>query len=57
MSNDRNELPDHEQAGRKACRQMEGDADSVDPSAVVVPLAGGSSLHKTTRSGSRYIEI
>jgi hypothetical protein len=40
MSNDKHELPDHEQAGRKACRQMEGDADSVDPSAVVVPLAG-----------------
>lgn len=40
VSDDGNELPDHEEAGRQDGAEMEGDADSIDACVVPVPLAG-----------------
>lgn len=40
VSDDGNELPDHEEAGWQDGAEVEGDADSMDACVVPVPLAG-----------------
>lgn len=47
VSNDGDELPDHEESGGEDAGEMEGDSDSFVSRLVVVPFSWGGTIHET----------
>lgn len=57
VSNDGDELPDHEEAGWQDGAEVDGDADPIGAGAEPVPLAGYSTFGIAAFGGARDVEV
>lgn len=57
VSDDGDELPDHEEAGWQDGTEVKADADSIDAGMVPVPLAGKSTVGEAAWGGACDVEV